>query len=68
MSAPNPQAPLLLTVKEACAQLQVGRWTLYRLIHTNQLETIKLGSSRRIPAAALDALVDRLRQTGGTTL
>jgi excisionase family DNA binding protein len=68
MSAPDTQAPLLLTVKEACTRLQVGHWTLYKLIHSNQLETIKLGRSRRIPAAALDALVDRLRQTGGTAL
>jgi excisionase family DNA binding protein len=54
--------PVLLTVPEACATLRVSRWTLYRLIHTRQLSTVKIGSRRLIPASALREFLDRLRE------
>lgn len=53
---------LLLTVPEACEQLRISRWMLYRLIQTRQLRTVKIGSSRRVPVAALGELVDQLRE------
>jgi excisionase family DNA binding protein len=34
---------------------------VYELISSGQLETVKLGRLRRVPVAALDALVERLR-------
>ncbi len=51
----------LLTVVEASAQLRVSRWTLYQLIHSRQLETIKIGRRRLIPRSAVQALIERLR-------
>ena len=53
--------PAALTVSEACSALRVSKWTLYRLIRSRQLETIRIRRRRLIPLAALDDLVDRLR-------
>ncbi len=52
---------LLLTVRETAARLGCGRTFVYELISTGELETVKLGRLRRVPVAALDALVERLR-------
>jgi excisionase family DNA binding protein len=59
----DPTRPVLLTVSETCASLRISRWTFYRLIQSGQLETVKIGTSRRVPPAALDALVKRLRNS-----
>ena len=53
---------ILLTVPEACAVLRISRWMLYRLIQTRQLNTVKLGRRRLVPAAEVRALLDRLSQ------
>jgi excisionase family DNA binding protein len=44
---------LVLTVDEAAERLRVSRWTLYNLIRSNQLRTIKIGRRRLVPLAAL---------------
>jgi excisionase family DNA binding protein len=41
--------------------LGCGRTLVYELIGSGQLETVKLGRLRRIPADALDELVRHLR-------
>ncbi|MGI8452015.1 MAG: helix-turn-helix domain-containing protein [Streptosporangiaceae bacterium] len=46
----------LFTIDEAAAQLRVSRWSVYNLIRSGQLHTIKIGR-RRVP---LDALIERL--------
>jgi excisionase family DNA binding protein len=51
----------LLTVPEACHSLQVSRWTLYRLIHSGQLDTVKIGTARRVPVAAIQKLIEALQ-------
>lgn len=56
----------LLTVAEACASLQISRWTFYRLVQTRQLETVKIGSARRVPVTALRDFVDNLRRSEGS--
>ncbi len=55
----------LLTVPEACASLRISRWTFYRLIQRRQLETVKIGSARRVPVAAIRKFVDELRRQEG---
>ena len=54
-------APVVLRVPEACALLRVSKWTLYELIRTGQLETIKIGSRRVVPVTAIQAFVERRR-------
>ncbi|ETA03993.1 transcriptional regulator [Frankia sp. CcI156] len=52
---------LLLTPAEAAEILAVGRSTVYELLAAGDLESVRIGRSRRIPRAALDAFVRRLR-------
>ena len=40
----------------------VGRTTVYQLMASGELKSIKIGRSRRIPAAALEEYVGRLVQ------
>jgi excisionase family DNA binding protein len=54
---------LLLTPEDAAAVLSIGRSKLYELIAAGTLETVAIGACRRIPQAALDDFVDRLRTT-----
>ncbi|WP_239341672.1 helix-turn-helix domain-containing protein [Frankia sp. CiP3] len=51
---------LLLTTTEAADLLGVSRTTVYELLNAGQLESVRIGRSRRIPRAALVAYVDRL--------
>lgn len=56
-------APVLLTVPEACETLRVSRWTLYSLIRSKRLATIKIGSRRCVPLSSIHALVRQLQDT-----
>ncbi len=49
----------LLTVNEAAARLAIGRTTLYELIASRELRTVKIGRARRVPESALDEWVTR---------
>ena len=53
---------LLLTPEHAAQLLAVGRTKIYELLRTGAIESVRIGAARRIPAAALTAYVDRLRQ------
>ncbi|SEG91096.1 DNA binding domain-containing protein, excisionase family [Thermomonospora echinospora] len=44
----------VLTLDEAAALLRLSRWSLYNLIRSNRLRTIKVGRRRIVPAAAID--------------
>ncbi|WP_335982428.1 helix-turn-helix domain-containing protein [Streptomyces sp. CA2R106] len=52
---------VLLTVEEAARRLRIGRTTCYRLIRTGALESVSVGTLRRVPADAPAAYVTRLR-------
>ncbi|MFF5250208.1 helix-turn-helix domain-containing protein [Streptosporangium sp. NPDC000095] len=52
---------LVITVDEAAQKLRVSRWTLYTLIRSNQLRTIKIGRRRLVPVDALAECVDNLK-------
>lgn len=54
-------APLLLSVPEVARMLSCGRTNVYHLMSTGALESVKLGGLRRVPAAAVEAYVARLR-------
>ena len=54
---------LLLTVPEAALRLGVGRSFLYELVMRGEIDSMKLGRSRRIPVVALERFVsERLEQ------
>ena len=58
----TPEIPIrLLTIREAARVLGVGRTTVYELIASDELEVVHIGRSARIPTAAIDNFIDRLR-------
>jgi len=50
--------PDLLTVTDVMARLQVGRHTVYDLIRSRRLRSVRIGRCRRIPATALQTYLD----------
>ncbi|HZS22102.1 MAG TPA: helix-turn-helix domain-containing protein [Pseudonocardiaceae bacterium] len=52
---------LLFTMEEAAEVLSVSRSTVYDLVRMRLLDTVLIGRSRRVPASALNELIDRLR-------
>lgn len=52
-------SPELLTVLEACQVLRISRWTLYDLIRSRAIETIKIGRVRRIPISSISRYIRR---------
>jgi excisionase family DNA binding protein len=53
---------LLFTVEEAGEALSLSRTVVYDLMARGLLESVVIGRCRRIPAEALKALVETLRQ------
>lgn len=52
-------AETLRTIPEVAAQLRASKTSVYKLIETGELRSIKLGRARRIPASAIDELIAR---------
>jgi excisionase family DNA binding protein len=52
---------LLLTPAEAAAALGIGRSTLYELLRSGTVASVRIGACRRIPATVLSELVARLQ-------
>lgn len=58
MSAPVEAPPArYLTVKEIAADLRVHKMTVYRMIASGQLASVKVGRSYRVPVASFQALL-----------
>jgi excisionase family DNA binding protein len=53
---------LVLTVEEAADRLGIGRTLMYALITAGEVESVRIGRLRRIPANALEKYVDGLRR------
>ncbi len=51
--------PLLLTPSEAARRLSIARSSLYELLLTGEIVSLKIGRSRRVPLAALAEYIDR---------
>jgi len=70
VSLPAPQRrttpPLLLTPAEAAIALRLARSTIYELMGTGQLPSVRIGRARRIPVRAIrDFLVGLGAELGG---
>jgi excisionase family DNA binding protein len=57
----------LLTAEEAAQVLGIGRTTVFHLLKTGQLESVRIGRHRRIPLDALQKLLDTLRTAEADT-
>lgn len=52
---------VFLTVTEAARRLRIGRTTCFSLIRSGELESVKVGHLRRVPADAVPEYAMRLR-------
>ncbi len=66
MTANDDGQQLLLTIPQAAQRLGVGRTTVYELTSAGELEVVHIGRCARIPTAALDAFVERIRDQSVT--
>lgn len=57
--------PLLLRVDEAAQALALSRTKVYELMASGELESVKLGRSRRVPTAALVDFLELSRTRAG---
>ena len=57
----------LLTVAEAARRLGIGRSHAYIYVLRGELESVKLGRSRRVPVEAIEEFVERLRSEAELT-
>lgn len=63
MSHRDQEPPaILLTVDQVAALLQVSRWTVYNLIRSRELVSVKIGRSRRISKGAVHEYVNRITE------
>jgi excisionase family DNA binding protein len=56
---------LLYSVQEAAALLGIGRTYMFQLLRTGEIDSLKIGSRRKIPAGALERYIERLRSGQG---
>lgn len=55
------EAKYLNKIESAASKLDVGRSTIYELMASGELRSVKIGRSRRIPEDALQEYIRRLQ-------
>jgi excisionase family DNA binding protein len=63
MSAPDQTPRLVLSVEAAAELLSVSRTRIFALIKTGEMQSVRIGRLRRIPAAALAEYVRALARS-----
>jgi excisionase family DNA binding protein len=58
---------IVLTIEQAAERLGIGRTLMYSLVHSGDVESVRIGRLRRIPSDALDAYLARLRTAEPST-
>ncbi len=53
---------LLVSVEEAARRLGMGRSYTYQLVLRGEIDSVKLGRSRRVPVQALEEYVGKLAE------
>ena len=56
---------LLYSVADVCRATHLGRTTVFGLLATGELESVRVGARRLVPADALEDFVARLRGDAG---
>jgi excisionase family DNA binding protein len=54
MTQPTGAGLNLLTVADVATMLRVSKMSVYRLIHSGELEAVRFGRSFRVPNAAVE--------------
>ncbi|PKW13917.1 helix-turn-helix domain-containing protein [Saccharopolyspora spinosa] len=57
---PEEEPRELLTVEAAARRLSVSRTTMFRLLKSGDVASVRIGHARRVPAEAITAYVKRL--------
>jgi excisionase family DNA binding protein len=52
----------LLTVEQAAKRLSIGRTTMFALLKSGDILSVRIGRLRRVPVRALDAFAAQLAQ------
>lgn len=52
----------LLKPEAAAQALEIGRSKIYQLLESGELESVKIGRSRRISEKALEAYIEKISQ------
>jgi excisionase family DNA binding protein len=60
--SPQMNTPIAMSPRDAATSIGVSRSTLYRLIDSGQLRTVKIGRRTLIPFSCLLALLDQTDQ------
>lgn len=70
---PVPESPrpmperVMLTAEEAAERLCIGRTLMYELIRCGEIESVRIGKLRRIPASAIQDYAARLVSGASTS-
>ncbi len=56
--------PLLVTVMQVARMLGIGRTAVYGLLDRKVIESVQIGSARRVPVDSVEAYVRSLRKGG----
>ena len=54
------EPPVLVTVEEAARRLSIGRTACYMLVLKGELQSVKIGRTRRVVVSSLEAYIQRL--------
>ncbi|NVJ90415.1 MAG: helix-turn-helix domain-containing protein [Methylocystaceae bacterium] len=52
----------LISVQEFCTTFTLGRTRVYQMINNGDIETVKIGRSRRIKTASIEHWLNQLTQ------
>ena len=58
----EPLPPLLISLDETAARLDLSRTTIKKLISTGKLRSVKIGPLRRVLVASVDQYVNALEK------
>jgi len=61
---PEPAVARLHQIESAMDRLGVGRSTVYELLASGQLRSVKVGRRRLVPESAIVAFIENLEMTG----
>jgi excisionase family DNA binding protein len=64
MAEQQHESPIFLTVSDVAARLNVSKMTVYRLVHSGEMEAVRFGHTFRVSEEAVehylaDAVVSR---------
>lgn len=57
---PSTAPRVMLTPEQAAEAIGVGRTTMFALIKSGEIESVRIGRLRRVPLASIEAYTNRL--------